>query len=407
MFHALPVSAAAGGTFTVTDRTEVRARMPDIVTNAPLALDLDTRIDARATLSSHNAEYMLAYQPSLTLLDMNAGGIQPAVLNGLVASAEWRSHRTSVMVTERGTYGQMAFESLSGLPAPGTPTAPTTTPGTPVPLPSQTVIAPVQSYTFGSSETAVTSTVMLRPWTLTTRVGYQLSGGINESVIPFQNGPFGYFIGEYRLGSRDNLDTVVSAAEASFSTGTENLLVSAEEQWRHRWARLTDTMLSAGAYGARIRTATDAPYQTNGNPEAAAAIDQRFQRGASQTELRAEVRVAPIINPLTGLVDNRVMGTVWAGWNYRRIGFRGYVTASESLQQDTAIASKVVAGELDASFRATEAITFDAGGRAVFQDQNTQAVSPDPTQPAPIVSNTFNQTVVFFAVTVRAVKARF
>src|ERR1035438_781017 len=102
MLHALPVWAATG-LFTLTDRTEVRARNPDPVTNA-LAFDLSTVVDARGVLRSPSMLYTLAYMPRLSLLDFNGAGVQPALLHGALAAAEWHSHRTLVSLTEKASY---------------------------------------------------------------------------------------------------------------------------------------------------------------------------------------------------------------------------------------------------------------------------------------------------------------
>ena len=85
MLHALPLSASADGVFTLSDRTEARARAPDPITNA-VALDLDTIMDARAVWTAHSATYTLADLPRFTLLDYNGVAIQPALLDGLFAA---------------------------------------------------------------------------------------------------------------------------------------------------------------------------------------------------------------------------------------------------------------------------------------------------------------------------------
>src|SRR5579863_7938921 len=98
MLHALHVLAASG-VFTLTDRTEVRVRNPDPITNA-LALDTDTLLDARVALTVPHSFYTLAYMPQLSLLDFNAAGIHPALMHGVLAAADWHSHRTRITLTE-------------------------------------------------------------------------------------------------------------------------------------------------------------------------------------------------------------------------------------------------------------------------------------------------------------------
>jgi hypothetical protein len=409
MLHALPMSAAADGVFTLSDRTEARVRDPDPITNA-VALDLSTTVDARATLASASTLYTLAYMPSLTLLDVNVPGNQPAFMNNVLASVDWHSHRTRIVVTEKAGYGQLSFESLSALTAPGTPATPVGPTGQPAPLPTQQLVPPTESLLFASSETTVATTLQLRPWTLLTRIGYQLSGGGNgaaQAVLPFQQGPFADATADYRAGTRDHLATVASGSETSFSTGTDALIVGIEEQWRHHWARMTDSMLGAGISEARTRTAADAPYESTPDPVAEAEFDQGFGRGATHGLVRFDVLLAPFVNRLTGLVDERITGILGASLTRRKVTLRLIGTAGESVDEDTVTAGRLLAAELDASYSVSDALSFDAGARTLRQVQNFAGTVVDPTQPTPIVQQTFSQTVVFFAVTVRAVKTKF
>ena len=425
MLHALPVWAA-DGTFTLSDRTEVRLREPDPVTNA-VALDFDTLFDARATLASRDTLYTLAYLPRVTLLDINGAGIQPALINGGLASAEWHSRRVRIVLTEKASYGELSFESLSALPTPGSPTAPPSPTGAPTQLPSTQAVPPTQSVLFESSETTLDSTLLLRRWTVEGKVGYQLSGGATAAAqleLPFQHGPLAEVTADYRAGSRDHFATVAAASDTSFSNSlpgtaagavyTDDLLGQIEEQWRHKWARLTETMLSAGAYEARIRTIFDGPYASQANPVAEAAIDQHFVRGINRGEVRLDVRLAPIVNRLTGLVDQRIQGTLEGIWSRRRLTFRMFGTAAESVDQGTTTASRLLAGEIDASYRVSPILTLDAGARTIRQVQNepgplpaTMAGTATSDQPTPIIGTNFSQSVLFFAVTIHAVKAKF
>src|SRR5208283_4858254 len=164
MLHALPVPADVG-TFTLTDRTEVRARDPDPVTNAA-ALDLDTAADARATLAGRHSLYTLAYQPRFTILDLNGGSaIAPGFLNGWLASTAWTTGHALIELHESGSYGTYAFASLSAIPAPGSPVEGGTG-GQPTPVTNTQLVPGVQTYTILSSNTSASSTLTLRPWLL-------------------------------------------------------------------------------------------------------------------------------------------------------------------------------------------------------------------------------------------------
>ena len=270
MLHVLPLSVAADGVFTLSDRTEARARYPDPTTNV-VDLDLDTLIDARVVWNTHDATYTLANQPRFTLLDFNGAAIAPAVIDTLILSSEWRWPRARFRVNENASYGELSITSLSALPAAGTPQPGAGPTGAPPPVGNATLVPNTTgAVLYTSSDSSVGSTLDLRPWTLVPKAGYQLSGGANaagQAVLPFQRGPYGELNADYRLDVRDRLATYLNGSETSFTPlGTENVLVGLEERWRHTWSSKTETMLAAGWYLARVRAGTDQPTSTRPTP---------------------------------------------------------------------------------------------------------------------------------------------
>jgi hypothetical protein len=434
MLHALPVPADVG-TFTLSDRTEVRVRDPDPIINRT-ALDLETLADARAVLASSHSMYTLAYMPRLTFLDINTTAVTPAFLNSVLAVGEWRTGHAVISVRELGSYGTTAFASLGSLSPPGSPVA-TGPGGQPAPIPNAQLNPTVQTFVVAASNTSVSSTLKLRPWTVTGTVGYQLSGGADstsQQSVPFQQGPFAQGQADLKTGRSDHLVTVVSGLESSFSspallppapplpppmpgtaslptagTGvdTDVLLVQAQEQWRHSWSRTTDTMLAAGLYEARTRDAPLAPYVYSTNGTLEGSVEQRFGHGTSRGSIALDLRLVPVVNQLTGLVDQRVQGTALGSWSRRKLSLRATATAAESLDQTSPAAAKLVTAEVDASYAQSEVLSFDLGARVLAQDQNSAPTTTTGQQAGPVTQTPFNQGVVFFAVTVRAVKAHF
>ncbi len=411
----LPLSVAADGVFTLSDRTEVRARAPDPITNA-LALDVDTLMDARAVWKTPHATYTVADLPRFTLLDYNGAAIQAALLDSLYLQAEWRWHRVKLRVTESATYGQLSFESLPVLSTLGTPTPTPTPTGQPVPIQTAPQV-PSQSILYASSDTSVGSTLDLRPWTLIPRAGYLLTGGVNaaaEQILPLGKGPYIEALADDKLDAHNHLQTFMSASETSFSSGTEDLLVELDERWRHDWSRKTQTMLAAGWYAARTRVASDAPDVFASNPVAEAEFDHTFFRGVNTADMRLDVRLAPFINRLTGLVDEQIRGTVEAGWAHRKFKLRAFASAAESTAQGTATASRLGLAEIDAAYKLSEALTIDGGFRALYQEQNSLGAPPATTGTAgaatdtnpTIIESSLSQGVFFVAVTFRAVKTK-
>jgi hypothetical protein len=422
MLHALPVPADVG-TFTLSERTEVRGRDPDQVTGGA-AMDLDLGVDARATLSSPHHVYTLAYTPKLSFLDLNAVGFQPALLHGLLASAEWRTGHVSVLVSELASYGERAMASLGTLTTPGTPvqTGPN---GQPLPVANAQLQPTVEKFLYAGSNTTVSSTLTLRPWLVTGTIGYQLSGGadsVAQQSLPFQQGPTAEALADLRATRHDHLVTDVSAREATFSapaglppvnapsgapgTGTEVMLVEAREQWKHAWTRTTSTMLSAGVSEARSRDAAFDPYTYSTDPTVEGSVEQRFGRGKTLASIVLDLRLAPLVNQLTGIIDERVQGSVTGSWSRRKVTLGASVTAAQSTDQSTAYASRVLMGEVDASYAHSPALSFDVGARVITQDQNSATTLPNDTT-GPVSQTSFGQALFFVAVTIRPVKATF
>lgn len=399
-------------------------------------MDVDLDLDARVALTSSHHVYTLAYTPRLSFLDVNAVGFQPALLNGLLASAEWRTGHATILVSEVGSYGERAIASLGTLTTPGTPVQ---TPPNGQTAANAQLVPTVEQFLYVSSLTNVSSALTLKHWVLTGMVGYQLSGGADASAqqdLPFQYGPTAEAIADFRATRRDHLITDVSALQATFSapaglpspapttlppkpwplwstaggylpgTGTELALVEEQEKWKHAWTRATDTIVSAGMTEARSRDAAFAPYVFSTYPMVEASFEQRFGRGKAGTSLIIDARLAPLVNQLTGIIDERVQASVTGTWTRRKATLGVSVTAAESTDMSTAYASQLLMGEVDASYAHSPALSFDMGARVLTQEQNTATTLPNDTT-GPVTQATFGQAIFFVAVTVRPVKATF
>jgi hypothetical protein len=392
------VVVAADTVLTIGDRTEARVRAPDPATNT-VALDLDTLLDARLASKASHMTYLLADMPRFTLLDYNSATRQGALMDSLQAAAEWSSPRALVRLEEVAAYGQQSIESLSVLPAPGAQATPP--PGGQTQALTPTVVPPTsQSILFASSLTSVTSTLLLKPWTLYTRVGYQLFGGADsqaQKVLPFQQGPIELAMATYQLTGRerDRLITIENGTESSFSNGPETLMVSLEEQWRRNWARSSETWLGFGWAALRARTGQDTPDVFASDPIAEAAFDQKLGHGKDPGELLVDVRLAPQLNPLSGLVDEQIRGTVQGRWGRRRLSVRLLLSAAESLDQAANGAVRQLTAELGGAYTPSDAFIVDAGIRGLYQSQNLVGTTP------------ISQVILYVAVNFRALKVKF
>jgi hypothetical protein len=399
MLHALPVPADVG-IFSLSDRTEVRVRDPDQVTNQP-ALDLDTLVDAHVDLTSRRSHYTFAYTPRLTLLGVDSSDFSPSLLNTALVAGEWRTGPTLLAAREQASYGTLVpLAYAAAAPA-----------GQPVP---NTQLAPAQSVNYASSNTTVSSTTTLRPWVLGATIGYQVMGGVDRvsrESYPFQQGPFALAQGDYRAGRRDHLVTVASGLEATFArsptvpNGSDVVLVQGQEQWRRAWTRTFDTMLAAGVAEARSETRVTAPVFTT-DPTAEASAEKRFGHGRTHGAISLDLRLAPFVNQLTGQPDQRAQATLQGTVTRRKVTFRATATAAESVDQSSTIASKLVTFQLDARYDQSQALTYEAGFRLLAQSQNFPT-NPGGPLDGPYTQSTFNQGVLFVALTFRPIRTHF
>jgi hypothetical protein len=425
MFHALTLAAALDGIFTLTDRTDTRVRDPDPITNRA-AIDIDTTIDARMVLHSRKDLYTLAYIPLLSLLDVNDVTRTTTFLNAGLASAEWNWPRARLSLVENGSYGRETFASLVGAtPGMSPSTSSGTSPGQPPLTPQLVPVA--ETFFYESSVTTLTSSVRVRPWTLLASIGYQLSGGTGQTVsppvvatttanataaaeagaLPLQKGPFGDLRADYGPTARDHLITDLKGNEAAFSNGPDDLIVDLEERWAHRWSRSTDTLIAGGAAGTRTRQLPETPYVFGAGPVAEIAVNEHLSRGKDQFRVRIDARLAPTINPLLGSVDESILGSVTTSWTHRRLMLQVLGTAGETVDQGTSTAYRSLQGELDVAYRVSDILSFDGGARLLTETQNELTPSPNVGGTPTVTAVPFTQGLVFVAVTIHAVKAKF
>jgi hypothetical protein len=95
------------------------------------------------------------------------------------------------------------------------------------------------------------------------------------------------------------------------------------------------------------------------------------------------------VNRLLGIVDERVQGTLAAGYTYGRLATHAFAVASQSVPANGLYATKLVSGELSAGYAVSKVVGFDAGVRGMWQ-------RADAAQAA------FLQGTVFIGMTLRA-----
>jgi hypothetical protein len=358
MLAAMLLAADLAGSFSVSDRTELRGRAPG---TAPLAasLDAETALTARLSLASRRFRAGFAYTPRLTLWDIGSRVFAPTQLQGGEARLEWLGRHARLSLGETASYGSVSLASSSLLSGPEG-------------QPPHVDAIPTQVLQFASSTTTLASRLTFPRWTVDTSLGYQLAGGADmaaRALMPLQTGPFGDATIDYAATRREHSLTRLSVVEAAFSSGTESMLVEADESWRHVWSRLVETRLSLGVSEGRDRAAPRAVVQFATYPVVEAVFERRAAGG--HVDVLVSGRLGPTINRLFGTVEERVQGTIAASHHHRRFTTRALTSAAWSLTASRAEETRLFAGELALAYEATTAVAYDAGVRGFWQSLAT------------------------------------
>lgn len=393
MFSAL-VFAADMATLSVSDRTELRTRVPGTGQLAASA-DLETIPDLRLALWSRRLRFAVAYAPRLTLWDIGSSAQQFTQMQAGDVRLEWKGRRVQLSISESASYGGVSFAASSVSPGPAA-ADPTVTPPVSPQLPSFQPFPQPSIIQYMSSSTTLDARLTLRRWAFQAYAGYQLSGGADKAaraVLPLQTGPLGEVSASYSVSRQDQIVTTLTGSETSFSTGPEMILAGVTLGHRHQWARGTETRLTAGVSEARMRADSNSAHTFTTYPVAELAFERRGVPGG-RVGVLAGARIAPVVNRLFGFVEERVEGTLGVTYERRRLATRGSISASRSVPATGPNATTLFGGELGAGYAVTRGVAFDGGARCLWQRQESTGAA-------------FVQGTFFVGVTLRAPQVRF
>lgn len=393
--------AALAGTLEVSDRSELRLRYPGVQPGAA-SIDVETDPDALLTLASHTSTLRIEYAPQLVAWDLNIVGLQPSYLNRGTARGEWRARHLTLSLSETAAYGAQSFASLALAPGPEG-------------APSRVDVFPTPgTFLYEASLTTLDARWNLPRWTLTASVAYQLAGGVtprDRETLPFQSGPLGTLAGDYSLSRVDHLLTSASGSYASFSTGVDGAIVQVDEAWRHGWSRLTSTLARLGVAEAGTRGISPSdtpevppgPLQLDTYPVAEGLIEHDVSGRRDAGDILLDAKLGPTLNPLIGLVDERIQGTLAGHYLRGRVGLRAQVTLSESVPPAQLEAVRIFYQETAASYQLSQAVSVEVGTRTLWQEPTASAAVLEHAPPnALYVPVPVVQEVVFLGLTLRA-----
>jgi hypothetical protein len=360
----LLVAAAVTGTVEVGDRSEIRVRD----SNEPVGrvVDLETAPAATLRLHARTWEFILGYSPRLTLRQVDAAPQVDSLHHGTIAVA-WRWPRLTLRLLGDLMWGTQSFTSLvlDTSPSSGPP------PVDRLPLPS--AIDYVSSRAGATARIAAT-----RRWTLSSLIELTLGGGRDAAsrvVMPLQSGPHGALSAEGALTRKDRLVSTLDASRAVFSSGPEDTVVEVTEAWRHTLSRRTASTLGGGAAGVASRAGGGDPLRLRAYPVAEAGLAHRIPE--SRVDALFSLRLAPVVDRLSGLVDERLQGAAALTWSLvPGTAIRGQLGAAQSIPWTSDGAFTVVLGEAAVTTRAGQWVRLELGTRGAWQWQRGAGTAP-------------------------------
>jgi hypothetical protein len=379
MLTALAIPLDLAGSVTLSDRTEVRARAPG--TYGAASVDLETVVKGELTLRSRRFRLALGYSPRLTIWDAGTPAVQPTVTHTGEARAEWIGRRTQLSLEQVASYGGTNLAASSAAPS------------LEGPLPRADLVPRSEVLQLASSTTTLAAGLTLHRWTIAARVGYQIWGGADAEArrsLPLLTGPFGDASAAYDLSRADHVVAKLAASETTASSGPEAVLVDASLSYRRRWSRSTETWLTAGVSEGHVAVT---PLTSPGFTPYPVAEVGLARRGIAATHLIAVARLGPLVNSLTGLIDEWAQVTVGASHDREKLTVSTFLGASRAVSWNSFSAGSLFTGELSARYGVTKLVGFDTGVRAFWQGQEATG--------APLSMGT-----LFLGVTVRAPPTR-
>jgi hypothetical protein len=144
--------------------------------------------------------------------------------------------------------------------------------------------------------------------------------------------------------------------------------VDASLSHRHRWSGATDTWLTAGVSEGRTTIGPLATPSSAAYPIAELGVERRASAWG-RVSVRASARLAPIISPLAGLVDERAQVTLGENYQRERFTTAASLSASRSVATSDRSATSLFNGQLGAGYGVTKLVALDAGVRGIWQRQ--------------------------------------
>ena len=352
---ALVTVAALRGSLEASSRLQLRVRDGAALAGPALDAELDpaVRLDIRA----RRWQLAFDYAPRFTRNLLGADP-QPSIFQQGGFSARFQDRRASLSIQEDAGHGSSSFTALAA--DPGAASGPLYNLST---LPRTDTIAYAWSRTGLLGRLAVQ-----RRWALTLSLEYTLSGGTDARSrlsIPFQTGLHGGIGAEYALSRRDKLTSSVDAFRSYFSSGWEDTLAQGTVAWRRAWGRSLVSTVTGGVGFSASRDSVTGESRDEAHPIGTVSV--AYTPRASSLDVGLSVRLSPVIDRLSGQVDERMESVASIAWRpTRALSVEGQLGAARSVLWDRPDAVALVYQGLLFSFRAHDLLKLEGGARGAW-----------------------------------------
>lgn len=321
------------------------------------ALEAELSPAAGVKMRSRRWEISAGYAPRFTRSLLGADA-RSTILHQARLAGTIHDRTRSLSVLQSGGYGSMSFTSFAS--DPGAAVGPAALVAA---LPSTDVLDYAWSQTGLLGRLEVT-----RKWALGLSLDYSLSGGTDarsRASVPFLIRLDGGISAEYAASRRNHVVSKLDASRALFSSGPEDTLVRGTLSWRHAWSLATVTTVAGGVGWATSGASIDGDDRSVAYPIASAAVVHRPRSGL--VDLKLSVQLSPLIDRLSGHVDERLDSAASVGWRpTRALTVQGELGVARSISWSVPGAVALVSQGLNISYRAGDSLLLDGGVRSAW-----------------------------------------
>lgn len=360
---AFLVLTALRGTLELSNRTLTGVRDEVAIGPVPYA---ETSPAVKLGLSARRWEFTADYTPRFLWSPFGAT-TQSSIVQQARLAGRWQERRASITLSQDSGYGRQSLLSLASDQA---PTPGTTSLGA---LPAATIID------YAWSRTGLVSTLApSRRWALSFAGDASLSGSSDSSshaALPFQTGLHGGIGAEFAGSRRDHFAMTLDLSRVLFSNGWLDHVLQGKTSWRRALGRNTVATLAGGVGWVSSQATSSAPAHAAAYLIAEASI--AYRHNPTSTSALFVVKVSPVVDRLTGGVDERLESMAAFTWNpTRALTVQGQFGVARSIPWNTPNALAAGSGGVSIAYRLNDVVQLDGGARTAWTTAASAVARP-------------------------------